>query len=154
MCASKITARVRTPLVLCEPVDDRVPADLLLAVAGDADVHGQCVLGGKRRRSLEQQVELALVVGDAARVQPLVADRRLERRALPPVERGRRLDVEVAVDEDGCGRVGIAGRPQLAERERPPVEVGQLGGAAGGADERAQPLARPPGRRPRGPDRR
>ena len=40
-------ARIRTTLVLREPVDDRVPADLLLAVTGDADVHGQPALGGE-----------------------------------------------------------------------------------------------------------
>jgi hypothetical protein len=76
-----------------------------------------------------------------ARVEPLVSHRRLEGSGLPPLEWGRRLDVEVAVDEDrGCG-VGIARRAQLTERERPAVEVDQRRVPARGADEGAGPLA-------------
>ena len=140
-------------LVLADPVDDRVAADLLLAVARDADVDRQRALGGEQRRRLQQQVELALVVGDAACVEPLVPDRRLERRALPQLERRRRLDVEVAVDEHCRRGVGVGRRAQLADRERPLAVVDELALAAGAAHEIAQPR-RPRGRRPGAPGRR
>src|SRR4029079_18170162 len=70
--------RIRTALVLGEPVDDRMPTDFLLAVARDPDIHRQRSLRRQQRGGLEQQVELPLVVCDAARVEPLVPDRRFE----------------------------------------------------------------------------
>jgi hypothetical protein len=48
---------------------------------------------------LQQAEHLSLVVGRAARVQPAIADRRLERRRGPLVERIGRLDVVMTVDE-------------------------------------------------------
>ena len=65
-------ARVGAALVLRDPVDDRVAADLLLAVAREAEVDRQRVRLDEPLRRLEQDAELALVVGDAARVRPLV----------------------------------------------------------------------------------
>jgi hypothetical protein len=62
-------ARVGTALVLGEEVDDRVAADLLLTVEGDADVDRQRALEGELLSSLESQIGVALVVGRAARVQ-------------------------------------------------------------------------------------
>ena len=110
--------RVRPALVLREEVDDRVAADLLLAVAGDAQVDRQ--LAGLRELlgRLEQAVELALVVGDAARDEPLAGDGQLERRRVPQLERRRRLHVEVAVDEHGRRVGGLARRADLADHER------------------------------------
>ena len=128
-------------LVLADPVDDRMAADLLLAVARDADVHRQRALGGEQRGRLQQKVELALVVGDASGVEPLAPDRRLERRALPQLERRRRLDVEVAVDEHCRRGVGVRRRAQLADRQRPLAVVDELARPAGAAHERAEPLA-------------
>ena len=100
-------ASVSSSLVGLQEVDDRMAAALLLAVTGEPHVHGQRALGCEERRGLEQEVELALVVGDAARIEPAVPDRRLERRALPSVERIRRLNVEVTVRDDGRRGVGI-----------------------------------------------
>ena len=65
-------------------VDRRRPADRAQGLEG-AQVHHQ----------------LALVVRDAAADEPAVADERLERRVLPQVEGVDRLDVVVAVDDDG-----------------------------------------------------
>ena len=105
---------------------------------------GQRALRSEQRRALQQRPELALVVGDAARVNPLVADRRLERLALPQLERRRRLHVEVAVDEDRR-RVAVARRRgNLADDERLRVRLLQLRLAAGATDEVANPLPRPP----------
>jgi hypothetical protein len=96
--------RIRSALVGGDVVDDLVAARLLFAVADKPDVHGE--LAGLREvgRGLEERVQLSLVVGRAAAVEPAVANRRLERRRLPLVERRGGLHVEVAVDEEG-GRV-------------------------------------------------
>src|SRR5581483_9627435 len=82
---------VGAALVAREEVDDRVAADLLLAVAAEADVHRQ--LAGERElaRRGELHVEEALVVDGAAAVEVLTADLRLERRRLPELQRVRRL---------------------------------------------------------------
>ena len=53
-------AGVGAALVGGEEIDDRVPADLLLAVAADADVDRQRALRGEQAGRLEQQVELPL----------------------------------------------------------------------------------------------
>ena len=111
-------ACVSPTLVRREEVDDRVAAGLLLAVAGEAHVHRQRAVGGKKRGRFEEDVELALVVGDAARIEPAVPHRRLERRALPGLERRRGLDVEVAVGDDRRRLVGALGRADLADHER------------------------------------
>ena len=116
-------------------------ADLLLAVARETDVHRQRIRGRELLRALQQHPELALVVGDAARVGPLVAHRQLERLRLPLVQRRGRLHVEVAVEEDGRLAVGTAGSRDLAERELAFAERRQLGGSAGPADEVAHPFA-------------
>ena len=115
-------AGVGAALVLRDPVDDRVAADLLLAVARDPHVDGQRALGGERRGRLQQEVELPLVVSDPACVEPLVADRRLEGRTLPEVERIGWLDVEMPVDHDRRRGVGVLRGANLAERERPLVD--------------------------------
>ena len=132
--------RVRAPLVDLEVVDDRVTADLLLAVAREAQVDGQRIRLDELLRCLQQDEELALVVGDAARVRPLVLDRELERLALPEVERGRRLDVEVPVHEDGRGVLGVGRRWDVAQGELLLPERRQIGGAADAPDEVAHPL--------------
>ena len=141
-CRVEDDARVCTTLVVREELDDRLPADLLLAVACDAQMNGQRTVRGKQRRALQKSPELALVVGHAAGVQPLVANRRLERIAVPELERRRRLHVEVAVDEDRR-RVAIArGRGNLPDDERLRVRLLQLRLAARTTDEVANPLAR------------
>ena len=127
--------------VVREVVDDRRAADLLLAVAREAQVDRQRVRLDELLRGLQQDEELALVVGDAARVRPLVLDRELERVGLPELERRRRLHVEVAVAEDGRRVLRIVRRADLAERELLLAERRQLGGAADPPDEVADPLA-------------
>ena len=69
------------------------------------------------RAAGEQQVQLALVVGDPAAVQVLAADLGLERRRLPQLERIGRLHVEVAVAEDRR-RVGRSRATPAARRPR------------------------------------
>ena len=65
------------------------------------DVHRQAaVLLQMRLDGLEVHEDLALVVGGAARVDLAVADRRLEGRRLPQLDRIDGLDVVVAVEED------------------------------------------------------
>src|SRR5213078_814754 len=86
--------------------------------------------------------ELTLVVRDAARVDPLVADRRLERLALPQLERRRRLHVEVAVDEDRR-RVAVVGRRRnVADDERLRIGLLQLRLTPRAPNEVANPLPR------------
>ena len=60
----------------------------------------RAVLFQVRFDRLEVHEDLALVVGRPARVDLAVADRGLERRRLPQVERIDRLHVVVAVEED------------------------------------------------------
>src|SRR5438105_13740079 len=134
-------AGVRGPVLLPEEVDDRVAPDLLLAVAGDADVDRQCALRCEVGGGSQEQVQLTLVVRDPAGVGPPVADGELERVALPELERRRRLHVEVAVREHGRRVRRAARRAQLAERQVPVADRRQLAGSAGGADEVAYPLA-------------
>ena len=137
--------RVRTALVGLEKLDDRMAAGLLLAVAAEADVHGQLAGARQLTRRREEHVELALVVDRAAPVEVLTADLRLERRRIPQLERVGRLHVEVSVAEDGRG-VAAPGRTvfrgtDLADRERLAVPVDELTLAACAPDERADPLA-------------
>src|SRR5438105_14973050 len=134
-------AGVRGPVLLPEEVDDRVAPDLLLAVAGDADVDRQCALRCEVGGGSQEQVQLTLVVRDPAGVGPPVADGELERVALPELERRRRLHVEVAVREHGRRVRRAARRAQLAERQVPVADRRQLAGSTGGADEVAYPLA-------------
>ena len=89
-------ARVGAALVLLEELDDRLTADLLLAVRDEADVDRERPVGREQACRVQQHPKLALVVSDAARVEPLVADRRLERVGFPKLERRRRLHVECA----------------------------------------------------------
>ena len=94
-------------------------------------------------RALQQRPELALVVGDAARVKPLVADGRLERlrcpraRAAPAAARrsGRRR---------GSSARRRARRADLADRRAAAASLDELGLAAGAPHEVAHPLPRPP----------
>ena len=65
----------------------------------------------RRLVGLEQAEDLALVVGGAARVEPAVAHGGLERRPDPLVERVGRLDVVVAVDQQGGPAGHVAGSP-------------------------------------------
>ena len=137
-------AGVGAALVSGEEVDDRVSADLLLAVEGHADVHGKRSFLGEQLDGLQGKVGVALVVDRAAAVQVAVADLRLEGIRLPEIERRGRLDVEVAVEEDGrrVGRPG--GGRDLADRERVRLRLDQSGLAPRPAHELADPLARAP----------
>ena len=110
-------ARVGTALVLLEEVDDRVAADLLLAVARDPDVHGELGVLRQELRRLDERVQLALVVGDPAAVVPAVALGQLERRRLPQVDRRGRLHVVVAVDHDRRRAAVAGGGRDLPEDE-------------------------------------
>src|SRR5213596_2813348 len=137
-------AGVGAALVAPDELNDTATADLLLTVARDADVHGQPAVGGEQLRALEKRPELALVVCDAARVQPTVADGRLERLAVPQLERSRRLHVEVPVDEDRRRRAVSGRSANLAERERLRIGLEELRVAARSSDEVPYPCRRVP----------
>ena len=89
-------------------------------------------------------IHLAFVVGRSARVEIAVALGGLERRRLPEFERVGRLDVEMAVAEDGrlAGRVqpvGVDQRMALGFDQFDVLEAGgqqmvddEFGGAVGG----------------------
>ena len=110
---------VSPTLVGCDPVDDRVATDLLLTVAGEAQVHGQLSGRGEKLRCLEQHVELPLVVCGTTGVEPAVALDELEGRRLPELERVGRLHVEMAVTEDRRRGIGVLRGADLADDERP-----------------------------------
>ena len=110
--------RVGAAFVALEELDDRVAADLLFAVAAEADVHGQLALQRQLAGGGELHVEVALVVDRAAAVEVVAADLGLEGRRVPQLERVRRLHVEVAVAEDGRRVVGARRRADLADHER------------------------------------
>ena len=123
-----------------EPLQHRGAADLLLALDQEAHVHGQLARPGKLARHVQQRQEVALVVGRAARVDAPVALGRLERRALPQLQRAGCLNVVVAVGEHG-GRAG-ARRAQLADGHRvAAVHADGLRAAAGRLDPLADPVA-------------
>ena len=93
--------RIGAALVVLEEVDDRVAADLLLAVAGDADVDRQ-----RRRPARAPRPPSAGSRAGPCRRRPRARratrpDGQLERRRVPQLERRRRLHVEVPVDEHG-----------------------------------------------------
>ena len=146
--------RVGVAPVGLEPVHDRVAPHLLLAVARDAQVDRELARGREQLRRLEEHVQLALVVDDAAAEEPTVALDELERLGLPELERIGRLDVEVPVAEDrrrasprrrrrGSRRSREAAPPTARPRPRLP-----RGGRA------PPPRPRPPRRRRGGRDRR
>src|SRR2546430_12995348 len=120
-----------------------MPADLLLPVEGDSYVDRERALAGELGGGLEEEVRVALVVDRAARVEVAVADLRLEGRRVPEIERRRRLDVEMAVeDHRRRGRAAVRGR-NLAERERLCVRLDQLCRAPRPPHEVAHPRSGP-----------
>ena len=131
-------ARVDRPVVRLEEADDRVAAGLLLAVADDPERDRRRPLREELLDRLQLHPELSLVVCDAACVEPFPSYLRRERVALPQLERRGRLDVVVAVDEDG-GRPGRA--DDLADDE--PSVLAQLRLAAERSHLRSHPLAGP-----------
>ena len=104
-------AGVGSPLVGGEEVDDRVAADLLLPVEGDAHVDRQRALVREQAGRLEGEIGVALVVDGAARVQVAVADLGLERVGLPEVERRRAAGRR-------SGRRGARSAPRRRPRRR------------------------------------
>ena len=132
---------VAAALVGLEELDDRMAARFLLAVAREAHVDRKLTGPGELACGRQQQVQLALVVGDPTAIQVLAPDLGLERRRLPQLERIGRLHVEVAVAEDSRRAVGVARRAHLAHGERLPVPVDQIALPARVADQPAHPLA-------------
>ena len=95
-------------LVRADEVVEVRTADFLFALDHELHVHGQAaVLLHVRFDRLEVHEHLPLVVGRAARVDLAVANRRLEGRRLPQIQRIDRLHVVVPVEQDG-GRLGRA----------------------------------------------
>ena len=116
-------------------------ADLFLALEDDPDVHRQlAVLLQMRLDRLEVHEDLALVVGRSAGVDLAVADRRLEGRRLPQVERIDRLHVVVAVEQNrrrALGAEPVAVDDRVARRVDEPdvlhADAAHLVGAPFGA---------------------
>ena len=107
---------VHAELGFAQPLQDRGAADLLLPLDEEAHVHGQLARAGELAGHVQQRQVVALVVGRPARVQPPVADGRLERRRGPRLERARVLHVVVAVGQHR--RRARAACAQLAECQR------------------------------------
>ena len=103
---------------------------------------GKLAGGGEQLGGLEQHVELALVVGDAARVEPVVALDELERSRVPELERVGRLHVEVPVKQDRGRSLGVLRCADLADDERALAPRDHLGAAAGARDEVGDPSGR------------
>ena len=83
-------------------------ARLLLALEDVADVDREATARREDGRGRHQvEVDLALVVGGAAAEHPPSVHDRLERRRRPEVQRVDRLDVVVAVDQDGRRALGM-----------------------------------------------
>src|SRR5919204_199169 len=136
------TSRGRVPSARSNAWRPSWTARLLLSITADAEVDRQRLVPRQLLGRLQEHVELALVVGDSARIDAPVANGRLERVRLPQLERRRRLDVEVSV-ADNRGRVGVCRRRlDLTEREWMAVPIAQLGRAARPSDELAHPLTR------------
>ena len=103
--------RARHVRELDDQIDVVVLADLLPQKRVDAPAAvepGDYAGVLERLDGLQLHPELPLVVRDAASVEPLAPDDRVERVALPELERIRRLHVVVPVDENGrrFGRPG------------------------------------------------
>ena len=126
--------RVRIALIGVDPLDDRVAADLLLAVEREADVDRELAGGCELPHGLDEQEHVPLVVGDPAREETAVAMRELERRRLPEIERILRLNVEVRVAEHRRCRLGTLRGRHLADDERSRAPRNELGRSPGGAD--------------------
>ncbi len=96
-----------------QQVGDDLPAALLLALEDEVDVERRAPLRVERRLiCLEEAEDLALVVGGAARVEGAAPHGGLERRRDPFLQRIGRLDVVMAVDQQGG--------PDRARADSPP----------------------------------
>ena len=114
-------------------------ADFLLALDDEHHVRRErAVLRQQRLHRLDVQVHLTLVVHGAAGEQVAVAHLRLERRALPLLQRLRGLHVVVAVDEQR-GRALRRAAP-LAQHHGVPRRGDDLHGEPGLAHALRQPL--------------
>ncbi len=118
-------------------------ADFFFAFGDEADVDGECAaLLEEGFEGLDVHPELALVVDGTAGVDVAVADCGLEGWGEPFVERIRRLDVEVAVEQDG-GRAGgmeVVGVDEgvacgLDDLDVVHADAGEFGGEEGGGGE-------------------
>ena len=127
-----------------DPIDDRVPADLLLAVAREAHVDGQLARGGEQLGRLEEHEQVRLVVGDARARRASRRARRARTAALPELERVGRLHVEVRVDEHVGASLGTArGRAPRRSRAGRPLPVDDLGRCRRPPGSRSAPTRRP-----------
>src|SRR2546423_4642063 len=132
-------AGVGAALVVTNEIDDRVTPDLLLAVAGDTEVHGERALLPKKLSRLQERVELTLVVGDTAGVVPAVALGELERRRFPELEWRGGLAVVVALDQHRRRGGPVPVRRPVARHALPVSLAAELRLAAGARDAPADP---------------
>ena len=130
--------------VLAHEIGNVGAADFLLALQQENDVARQFAMHREMRLDGQDLGEvLALVVADAARIDPAIADRGLEGRADPGVQRVRWLNVIMPVEQHRgraglllppCehhrvvhGRHGLRFQPQIAQHAD--EERGHLGNA-------------------------
>ncbi len=91
--------------VLDEERAEARAADFLLALDEEDDVHGRRAGAGERLADAEDvREDLAFVVRRAPGVDAAVAERGFEGRRDPLIKRIGRLDIVMAVDEDGAFR--------------------------------------------------
>ena len=115
----------------------------LLALDQHLEVDRQAA-GGLHERLGDQDRDQhrPLVVGDAARIEAAVADRRLERRRDPFLDRVGRLHVVVAVDQDGRRARGTRRSRRAPPDDRPSRRSRPAGGRRASAGPRQIPPPR------------
>ncbi|CAB4347323.1 unannotated protein [freshwater metagenome] len=107
-CTVEDDRAVGAALVGLDPSRDRLAASFLFALDHYAHVDRQLAALEKLAGRKQQRVEVSFVVGGATCVEPAAANLRLERRAIPRIERAGTLNVVVAVD-DHRRRAFVAG---------------------------------------------
>ena len=135
-------AAVGPRLHLPHAVERQRAGPLLRAIDQEADVDGERAMGEHSADRLEIHDEMALVVDDAAAVEPLAADFGAERRALPQGEVAGRLHVEMPVDEQRRGRFGADLSRQVGEQHLLAGRADDAGGGSERGKARLQPCQR------------
>ena len=138
--------------VLLDPVHDRVPADLLLGVDREANVHGQ--LAGLREElgRPEEHEHVRLVVGHAAGDETPVPLLERPGVGVPELERIGGLHVEVRVHEHGRARHPSTPSPRrsrVGARRAPRSRRSRLRDGCAPQPSRRRGGRRPHARRPR-----
>ena len=109
---------------------DMLAAGFLFAFDEELHVHGQFAVAAQQAlHGLDLQIDLAFVVGCAAREDVAAPHLRLEGRRFPLIERIGRLHIVVAVEQDG--RLARRAQP-FGVDQRVALAFDQLGRKSGG----------------------